>query len=352
MKNILRTIALVVLLSSAAACNKPYDPIGPNKPSPVLIISPLELAYDGDGGEITSKISTNAETVKIDGDLPAWVESAVVNEDNTGLTVKVKENADGLDVRRGVIKLVCASGNNSATQFVKLFQAGKGSKIEYASFSGKTLPSGWSAEDPSAISVGNGYLDFQSSNQQGFLYDFGVDVGSGNQGGLIYTNGREFNPDGAPYYFSVDIKMNGGEGGLALYLNDDAKQLVYIFMGYNSNTNHGGIWVKNGPSWCAMDDGTIGSGDCPNLFNKVLPALPPSTERDDWWRLKVYTTETKAGSPVVEVAILKTLNGETKEIGYGYSRKFDFIPCSASKIALWSRNGDCQFKNFVLSYKD
>lgn len=343
--------AFAAICSCIGACNEVYDPIGPNKPSPVLLISPLELSCDGNGGVLQSSISTNAESVSVEGNLPDWIETAVINEDNTGLTVTVKANNESTAVRNGVIKLVCTSGINTATQYVKVFQAGKGSTMNYTSFSGKTLPEGWTAEDPSAVSVGNGYLDFQSSSQQGFLYDFGMDVGAGGQGGLIYTNNLEFNPDGGAYTFSVDVKMNGGEGGAILNLSDNPKQLVYIYLSYNKSTNRGGIWVKNGASWCAMDDGSIGSGDCPNMFHTMMAGIPDSAERDDWWRLKVHTTETNAGSPVVDVVLLRTFNGETREIGYGYSRKFGFLPCSSGKVALWSRNGDCQFKNAIISYK-
>lgn len=40
-------ITLMAAVLAMASCNEEYDPIGPNKPSPVLIVSPLELAYDG-----------------------------------------------------------------------------------------------------------------------------------------------------------------------------------------------------------------------------------------------------------------------------------------------------------------
>ena len=50
-------ITLMAAVLAMASCNEEYDPIGPNKPSPVLIVSPLELAYDGTGGSLTSKIS-------------------------------------------------------------------------------------------------------------------------------------------------------------------------------------------------------------------------------------------------------------------------------------------------------
>lgn len=325
---------MALLLSAAVSCNSEYDPIGPNKPSPVLLVSPLELAYTGDGGSLTSKISTNAEDITL-GDLPDWIESATLNEDNTAITVVAKANTSTSNVKRASLKLVCASGDNTVTQYMKLFQAGKDSDVAYASFSGKSLPSGWTAEDPSTLSIGNGYLSFKSSGAPGFLY----------------TCNQKFNPTGTKYYCSVDIKMNGGEGGVKLYVNDDPLQVVEIFISYNSATNRGGIWVKNGESWCAMDDGTIGSGDCPNKVEDVYE-IPDAAERDDWWRLMVYTTETEPNAPVVAVKTLKTFNGETSELKAHYSRKFTFVDAGPGSVALWSRNGECQFKHFVLSYQE
>ena len=100
-----------------------------------------------------------------------------------------------------------------------------------------------------------------------------------------------------------------------------------------------------------MDDGIIGSGANDNSYED-LAAIPDSGERDDWWRLVIYTTKTSPDSPVVSIRSLKTLNGQTEELSANYSRKFIFSQASSSSIALWAKNGDCQFKNFVLSYQD
>ena len=79
--------------------------------------------------------------------------------------------------------------------------------------------------------------------------------------------------------------------------------------------------------------------------------LPPAGERDDWWRLEVFTTETALNQPVVQVSPLKTFNGEVQRIGPAYSRKFSVVKATESRIALWGRNYESQFRNFVLSYQ-
>lgn len=327
-------ITLMAAVLAMASCNEEHDPIGPNKPSPVLIVSPLELAYDGTGGSLTSKISTNAESVTI-GELPDWVESASVNEDNTSVTVTVKPNEDSYAVKRGTLKLVSSSGDNTVTQYMKLYQAGKDSKMSFASFSGKSLPTGWFIDDRNLVSVGNGYLSFKAEGNPGHLY----------------TCNQKYNPSGRKFYLSVDLKMNGGEGGAKLYLNEDKNQVLEIYMSYNGSTNRGGIWVKNGESWLAMDDGVVGSGDNPNKVEEVSP-IPDAAERDDWWRLTVSTTDTSPETPVVTIKSLKTFNGETSELLAHYSRKFTVRKPDLGNVALWARNGESQFRNFVLSYQE
>ena len=323
---------LTLGLMALASCNEPYDPIGPNKPSPVLLINPLELAFDGAGGTLTSTVSTNADEITIV-DAPDWIESVVVNEGNTGVSVIATPNTSSLKPREGVIRLMCASGDNTATQYLKVFQAGKGCKIAFEAFSGKMLPAGWSADDPSRVAVGNGYLAMTSDDIPGY----------------IYTCPQTFDPSAQRYYFSVDVKMIG-EGGVKLYVNDDPLQVVEIYVGYNVSTNRGGIWVRNGVTWCAMDDGVIGSDYCDNKYNKMAP-VPPAGEREDWWRIEVFTTETGLNQPVVQVTYLKTFNGELQTAGVGYSRKFSMAKATTSKIALWARNYECHFRNFNLSYQ-
>ena len=329
-KNRLIFAAAVILF---AACNEAYDPIGPNRPSPVLIVDQLEFAYDSDGGVHSSRISTNAETVRVE-ELPDWVEYAEVDENLSSVEVKVKPNTSGKNVRRGVVKMVCASGDNTVTQYLKIFQSGKNSNMAFASFTGKTLPAGWTADDPSGLVVGNGYLAINSSEQPGCLY----------------TCPDEFSPKKSAYYFSVDMKMkDGGEGGVKLYLNDSQTRDLKIYLCYSSSRNRGGIWVQYGDTWRAMDDGTVGSGDCPDKWEEVYE-MPDAAERDDWWRLEVYTTESALDEPVVAVKSLKTNNGETKELKTLYSRRFTLVDGCAGRVGLWGRSGETQFRNFTLSY--
>ena len=99
------------------ACNEPYDPIGRNKPAPVLLINPLELAFEGDGGTLTSKVNTNADEITV-GTLPEWIEDVVVADDLSAIQINAKPNHEDAKPRRGMVRLDCSSGDNSATQAV------------------------------------------------------------------------------------------------------------------------------------------------------------------------------------------------------------------------------------------
>ncbi len=131
MKSTLYTIALcgVALLGS---CNDDYDPIGNNKPASKFRVSPLSLAFDGNGGEISVNVNTNVPDVAV-GTLPEWVESAAMNEDMTLFTVKAKANT-GIPVRTGIINLTTVTGETEASLNLNLVQAGAGANIIYDDF--------------------------------------------------------------------------------------------------------------------------------------------------------------------------------------------------------------------------
>lgn len=321
-----------------AACNEPYDPIGPNKPAPVLLISPLEHGFDGAGGMSVSDVSTNAEVINIES-APDWVE-AVVSEDNTSISVKAASNSTGT-IRRGVVKLLCASGDNTATQYMKIVQAQNGGKIFFQPFSGKTLPADMTAEDQNQLATGNGYLAFTASGAPGYLYG----------------TKQLFRPERA-FTCTVDIRMNGGEGGMKLFTHgDNSTELLEIYLGYNATRNTGGIWVRNGEGhWLAMDDGTIGgmeggpgTGAVPGDQSEAVYLIPDAAERDDWWRLSV-THPANSGDYTVTMRSLKTFNGETSELLCHYGRTFHAVSCAQGAFSLWARNFESQFRNFTISY--
>lgn len=343
MKHLSIIFAVSTALLVSASCNEPYDPIGPNRPSPVLLLSQLNFGFEAAGGEASATISTNAEEVTVDR-TPDWA-SATVNEDNTGVTFAVAENTTD-KVRTGVIQLTCASGDNTASQYVKIAQGRKGEGFLYVPFSGKKLPDEMSCDDETLphLATGNGYVSISAEGDPGFLYSTK----------LLLDNEKAF-------VATVDVKMNGGEGGAKLYMvNGNQLNDLEIYFGYNAARNTGGIWVKQGENWCAMDDGTIGgmagkvgSGAIPGNQTEEVFLIPAADDRDDWWRLSI-SHEARSCDYTVAIYSLKTFLGETNPYLCHYARKFEALGnCSGQtgSLSLWGRNFETQFKNLMISYQ-
>jgi|GEM_PF-1417018 len=337
-------IAASIALLVSASCNEPYDPIGPNRPSPVLLLSSLNFGFDATGGESSATISTNAEAVTVDS-APDWI-AATIKDDNSGVSFVAAANTTD-KVRTGVVKLTCASGDNTASQYVKFAQGRKGDKFLYVPFAGKTLPSEMScdAETLPQLATGNGYVSITAAGDPGYLYSTN----------LLLDNEKAF-------VATVDIKMNGGEGGVKLYLvNGNQLNDLEVFLGYNSSRNTGGIWVKQGEGWCAMDDGTVGgtagkvgSGAIPGVQTEEVFKIPAADDRDDWWRLSIYH-EARSCDYTVAIYTLKTFLGDTSPYLCHYARKFEALAkCSnqTGSLSLWGRNYETQFKNLMISYQE
>lgn len=345
MKHINILIAASIALLVSASCNEPYDPIGPNRPSPVLLLSSLNFGFDAAGGNATATISTNAEEVTVES-APDWVDAAV-KDDNTGVTFVAAANSTD-EVRTGVVQLQCASGDNTASQYVKIVQARKGEKLLYVPFAGKTLPAEMSADAATLpqLATGNGYVAISASGDPGFLYTTKFDKLS-NEKNFVVT---------------VDIKMNGGEGGIQFFHTDvEEENDCEVYLGYNAARNTGGIWVKSCGTWCAMDDGTIGgmagkvgSGAIPGKQSEEVFLIPAADDRDDWWRLSIYHVG-RTCDYTVAVYSLKTFLGETSPYLCHYGRKFEaWADCSnkSGSFSLWGRNFESQFRNLVISYQE
>ncbi|MCQ2143394.1 MAG: BACON domain-containing protein [Bacteroidales bacterium] len=344
MKHINILIAASIALLVSASCNEPYDPIGPNRPSPVLLLSQLNFGFEAAGGECSATISTNAEEVTVDR-TPDWV-SATINEDNTGVTFVAAPNTTD-KVRTGVVTLTCASGDNMASQYVKFAQGRKGEKFLYVPFAGKTLPNEMTCDDETLphLATGNGYVSITAEGDPGYLYSTK----------LLLDNEKAFSA-------TVDVKMNGGEGGAKLYrVNGDQLGDIEIYFGDNASRDTGGIWGKQGETWCAMDDGTIGglagkvgSGAIPGNQTEEVFKIPAADDRDDWWRLSI-THEARSCDYIVGIYTLKTFLGETSPYLCHYARKFEALAnCSNQKgsFSLWGRNFETQFKNLMISYQE
>ncbi len=332
MKKIIKLITLTFFLLSLliTACVDNYDPIGNNKPAPVLKVSPLQLAFDGAGGELSADLTTNAASLVL-GTAPSWINSALSN-DYKKVIVTAQANDDKANIRLGSEKISNATGAaNEAEQFLTFVQAAQGGVLNYDSFTGKNLALDWQTVGTGQVSLGNGNLTMEPNTLL-----------------VCKTSTSLVTQPNNIVIASVDIQV-GGEGGLQVYLSDDPKNSFSFFFSIDNATGKGGFYAFHGSSPMALGDQIPGDP----LNGTTMPAISSAGERDDYFRIEFTNAPRWPNWWQSEVNIysLKTTNGETKVLNKHYTRKFEIdgpkpLP---GYFAIWSRGTKCSFKNFILS---
>jgi len=222
------------------------------------------------------------------------------------------------------------TGDNEAMQFLTFVQAAKGGILNYNSFDGKSLDQNWQTSGTGKITIGGGSLTMEANSLL-----------------ICHTPTALVTQPNNVVIASVDVK--GGEGGLQVYLNNDPNNSFSFFFSINSTTGTGGFYAFHGTSPMALGDQIPGDP----LNGTVMPAIPSSGERDDYFRIEFTNAPRWPNWWQSEVNIysLKTTNGETKILKKHYTRKFeiDGPKPQPGYFAVWGRGGTCSFKNFILS---
>src|SRR5690554_1920655 len=129
MKNISNICAICFVLLSLlfVSCDDDYDPIGNNKPAPVLKISSNFLAFPSNGGNLPVDITTNVEEIETSSTV-SWI-SGSYNEEI--LTLTAIANAED-DIREALVNVATVTGSNEAQSSVRIIQGNKGSDKIFA----------------------------------------------------------------------------------------------------------------------------------------------------------------------------------------------------------------------------
>lgn len=330
-------MALVPLLF--VSCEDNYDPIGNNKPATKLKVEPRYLEFDGGGETLSAAVNTNATDLAL-GDLPDWVKTASLNDDNTSLTITVDENATSDRVRTGVITLTTITGETESSSTLNLVQAGKGARIGFDSFTGDVLDVGWVATSNPAVTLGSGNLTVEGAPN-----GIGNSVYLQTQEGLVAQSNGGMGHAVTAY---VDVKVDAGvEGGLKAYFNPETGEEFKFFFTVNTD-NKGAFYafrhINGNDNPMALGDAIPASG---------MPEIPPLGERDEYMRIEFTNVETLPNwwQSEVNVYSLQTKNGETKVLQKHFSRRFeiDGPKPSPGYFGLWGRFGKVSFRNFTLS---
>lgn len=319
--------ALICLL--ATSCQEEYDPLGNNKPLPVLMVSSLSMGFDGTGGEASLNIETNADVEILDS--PSWV-STSFNEDFSILTVVAQANTNANSIRSATIQLSTKTGENEAGQFINCVQAAQGAKLSFDSFEGNVLNPYWKKIGSSDAIIGGGKLTVGSKTELTYENPFSIISQPNN---IVIA--------------SVDIK--GGNGGILIYVNDDPDDVFKFRINMNNNTNTGSFFAFHGSNPMALGDKIPG-----NMIDAsvVMPPIPDVATRDEYFRLEV-TNEAQMPNwwqYVVNVYSLTTnYKGETVVVDKHFTRKFeiDNPKPKPGHFAVWCWDGPIEFKNFTVS---
>ncbi len=331
MKKINEIFACLIVLSIiATSCQDDYDPIGNNKPAPVLKISPLYLTFDGGEGKTSATISTNSSSLETSTP-PSWI-TTNFNSDYTEMAATAQANDDVCSVRTGTFQISTVTGqSNEAAQNINFIQAAADGILTFDSFSDKDFEQNWQTNGTGDVSLGNGYLTV-GANTLLVCKSTAALVTQANN--VVIA--------------SVDIKADC-EGGLQVYLTDDPENSFSFFFTVNNATSTGGFYAFHGSSPMALGDAIPGDP----LNGTEMPAIPSSGERDDYFRIEFTNAPRWPNWWQSEVNIysLKTTNGETKVLKKHYTRKFeiDNPKPQPGYFAVWSRGTTCYFRNFILS---
>jgi hypothetical protein len=327
--------ASIFLLPS---CTEDYDPIGNNKPATKLKVSPKYISFDGQGGTLSSDVVTNAPDLSVS-NLPEWIQTAVVTDDKTGLSLTAKENETD-EIRSGKVILTTVTGDTESSVDIQLVQAGKNARIFYDSFTGDALEQGWIATDKSKIKIGSGVLVIE-----------GAANGIGNSLYYQASNGlvsQSLNGVGHVVTAYVDVKTDPNyEGGLKVYYNPENGDEFRFFFTMNTETRgsfYAFRFIGNNQAPMALGDAVPGSD---------MPAVPPVGERDEFMRIE-FTNLARMPywwQSEVNIYSLKTENGETKVLKKHFSRKFeiDGPKPQPGYFGVWGRFPSVTFRNFTLS---
>ncbi len=312
------------------SCQDDYDPIGNNKPAPVLKISPLFLTFDGGEGEVYASISTNSSSLETSTP-PSWITNSF-NSDYTEMSATAQANDDMYNIRTGIFQITTVTGqSNEAAQTINFVQAATNGILTFDSFSSKDFEKNWQTEGSGDVSLENSYLS----------------VGENTL--LVCKESSAFVTQANNVVIaSVDIKADC-EGGLQVYLTDDPGNSFSFFFTINNTTGTGGFYAFHGSSPMALGDAIPGDP----LNGTEMPKIPSSGERDDYFRIEFSNSSRWPNWWQSEVNIysLKTTNGETKVLKKHYTRKFeiDNPKPQPGYFAVWSRGTTCYFRNFILS---
>lgn len=315
-------IALSIVVTS---CKKDdYDPIGNNKPVPVLKLDSKFALIPGTGGNFPINITTNAEQIEAKSLVP-WLTGTYSDK---VVTLTAPANPDD-DVRESYITIATVTGQSEAQSAIRVIQGNNGMKNIFANMLRNDLDDDWKV-----IKANGSWIMEDNSLRTNSPGDVQSVMAYRKVGAeTVRSASRKFK-------LSVDVKNSNNWAGVVFHATDDKN---FFYIGLNINPTSLFVVVdriyNGGGSPMAMDPGNVLSAD-----------------RDPYLRCEIVTTTDNPNKFTLNVYELKTtgdmnLNTDLSVIQkLAYSKTFNNNLMSDGGYAgVWGKVGGGYFRRFVLT---
>ncbi len=316
-------LSLSFLNVISLSCEDDYDPIGNNKPMPVLKVDSKFIAVSGAGGSFPVNVTTNAEEIGTTATVP-WLSGTFSNNVVNLTAASNPEDA----VRETYAKIATVTGQNEAQVAVRVIQAGNGMNIT-ANMLRSELDGDWKA----IRSNGNWTVEDNSlrTNSPGDVMS--VMVCQKEEAKTVRSATRKFR-------FSVDVKNSNNWAGVVFHAKDGQN---FFYIGLNINPT----------SLFVVVDRIYNGGGSPMAMD---PGIVLSADRDPFLRCEIVTTTAKPNEFTLNIYELKTtgdvsLNTDQSVVQkLAYTRTFNNSLLSDGGYAgVWGKVGGGYFRRFVLT---
>ena len=321
---IIFTLCLAIMSVVFISCEESYDPIGNNKPVPVLKLSTKFIAVPSTGGAYPINITSNVDQIEGKTTVP-WVTGAYASN---VLTVTAAANPDDV-VRETLVTAATVTGGNEAQSAARVIQGNNGMSNIFANMLRSDLDADWKVLKPNgAWTIENNSL---RTNSPGDVQSVMTYTKNGAQ--TVRSATKKFK-------LSVDVSNSNYWAG-AVFHATDVNNFFYVGLNINPTSLFVIIIRKlNGADGAhAMDSG-----------------IALSADRDSYLRCEIVSTTTNPNQFTVNVYELKT----TGDVNFNtdvsvvqklvYTRTVTDASLSSGGFAgVWGKVGGGYFRRFVLT---
>lgn len=326
MKKIYTCLMLILggLSVVCTSCQDDYDPIGNNKPAPVLKLDSRFVAIPGTGGSFPINVTSNVENIAVN-TLAPWINGTYSDH---VVTLTAPANTEDV-VLESYVQVATVTGRNEAQMATRVIQGNSGMPNIFADMLRNELSTDWK------VLRANGTWSIEDNslrtNSPGDVMS--VIANMKEDAKTVRSAAKKFT-------FSVDVKSNNTWAGVVFHATD-AQNFFYV--GLNVAPTSVFVFVdriyQGGASPMAMDPGIVLSEDRdPFLRCEIVT----TTENPDAFTLNVYELKTSGEVNLnTDISVVQKL---------AYTRTFNSsLMADGGYAGVWGKVGGGDFRRFVLA---